>query len=89
MGKIVFESDRDGNFEIYSMNADGTEVTRLNINPADDSQPVWSHNGKKVAFVSNRDGPYNIYVMNADGSGVVRLSRGNWTTIPLGRPTEN
>jgi Tol biopolymer transport system component len=39
--KIAFHSDRDGNFEIYVMNADGSEQTRLTNNPADDIGPAW------------------------------------------------
>ncbi len=35
--KIAFTSDRDGNNEIYIMNADGSEQTRLTNNPADDA----------------------------------------------------
>jgi Tol biopolymer transport system component len=41
-GKIAFASDRDGNYEIYFMNADGTGQTRLTRNSADDYDPVWS-----------------------------------------------
>jgi TolB protein len=40
--KIAFESDRDGNNEIYVMNADGSNQTRLTNNPADDTEPSWS-----------------------------------------------
>ncbi len=41
-GKIAFESFRDGNFEIYVMNADGSNQTNLTNNPADDFSPAWS-----------------------------------------------
>ena len=51
------------------MNADGTGVTRLTNHPADDSQPTWSGNGKRVAFVSGRDGNEELYVMNPDRPG--------------------
>ena len=44
-GKIAFRSDRDGNYEIYSMNADGTGQTRLTNNTAFDAVPVWSPDG--------------------------------------------
>jgi Tol biopolymer transport system component len=71
---IVFNSDRDGNFEIYRMNTDGTGLVNLTNNPAGDRQPVWSPDGLKIAFVSEREGREAIYVMNADGSNVVRLS---------------
>ena len=71
-GDIVFVSTRDGNPEIYSVNADGTNLTRLTNNPANDDAPVWSPDGKRIAFASDRDGSWEIYVMNADGTNVVR-----------------
>jgi uncharacterized delta-60 repeat protein/uncharacterized repeat protein (TIGR01451 family) len=73
-GKIAFTSDRDGNFEIYLMNPDGTGQTRLTKNTAGDGQPSWSPDGSKIAFTSNRDGNWEIYAMNADGTGQTRLT---------------
>src|SRR6266496_4349583 len=55
-GKIVFGSDRDGNVEIYIMNANGSGQTRLTSNPAVDAQAAWSPDGSKIAFASERDG---------------------------------
>jgi Bacterial Ig domain/WD40-like Beta Propeller Repeat/Beta-propeller repeat len=74
--KIVFSSNRDGNFEIYSMNSDGTGLTRLTNHSAIDLFPALSPDGTKIAFASNRDGLLNfeIYVMNADGSSPARLT---------------
>ena len=72
--KIVFESRRDGNREIYVMNSDGSEQTRLTNNPALDNCPSWSPDGSKIAFWSERDGNCEIYVMNADGSEQKRLT---------------
>lgn len=72
--KIAFMSLRDGNPEIYVMNVDGSEQTRLTNHPASDNQPVWSPDGSKIAFSSERDGNVEIYVMNADGSGQRRLT---------------
>ena len=66
---IVFVSTRDGNPEIYSMNADGTNARRLTNNAASDGQPSRSPDGRRVAFTSNRDGNFEIYTINADGSG--------------------
>lgn len=66
--KIAFVSDRDGNWEIYTMNSDFTNQTRLTYNSADDISPGWSSDCQKIAFVSNRDGVYKIYVMNANGT---------------------
>src|SRR2546426_537605 len=73
-GKIAFVSNRDGNNEIYTMNVDGTGVSRLTVNVASDVSPTWSPDGTKIAFVSNRDGNNEIYTMNADGTGVTRLT---------------
>ena len=73
-GKIAFSSDRDGNDEIYKMNADGSLQERLTNNTAYDSWPSWSPDGSKIAFESNRDGNGEIYVMNSDGSNVQRLT---------------
>jgi TolB protein len=51
--------------------------TNLTNNPADDSTPVWSPNGKLIAFTSNRDGRPQIFVMNADGTNLRKLSQGD------------
>lgn len=74
--RIAFASDRDGNYDIYIMNSDGSEQTRLTNNPASDTQPTISPDGRKIAFISLRDGSDQIYVMNVDGSGVTRLTAG-------------
>ena len=73
-GGIVFDSDRDGNYEIYVMSADGSGLTRLTDNPAADFAPSWSPDGTRIAFDSDRDGNDEVYVMNADGSGQTRLT---------------
>ncbi|HKZ81001.1 MAG TPA: DUF4214 domain-containing protein [Pyrinomonadaceae bacterium] len=74
IGKIAFTSDRDGNTEIYTMDADGGGQTRLTENPAEDYSPGWSPDGTRLVFVSARDGNPEIYVMQADGSGQTRLT---------------
>ena len=63
-GQIAFDSFRDGNFEIYVMNPDGSEQTRLTNNEAFDVVPSWSPDGQKIAFTSGRDGNAEVYVMN-------------------------
>src|SRR5215211_9128701 len=73
--QIAFFSERDGNQEIYVMNAgNGSNQTRLTSVNANDSEPRWSPDRTKIAFESDRDGNANIYVMNADGSGLTRLT---------------
>jgi len=73
--KILFGSNRDGQYEIYSMNSDGSSQTRLTFDRSNDNQGVYSPDGSKIAFYSTRqNGLGEIYVMNADGSNVVRLT---------------
>jgi TolB protein len=73
-GKIAFESQRDGNAEIYVMNPDGSGETNLTNNPAFDTTPAWSPDGARIAFGSLRDGDFEIFVMNADGTNPVNLT---------------
>jgi Tol biopolymer transport system component len=74
-GKIAFTSDRDGNREIYVMNADGTNQVRLTNNSVVDDHPTWSPDGTKIAFVSERiSGGFAIFVMNADGTNKVEVT---------------
>gem|GEM_PF-5841954 len=75
-GRILFHSNRDGNFELYALNLDNSELLRLTNNPADDLYGAWSPDGSKIAFKSTRDDPKgDIYTMNADGTGLTRLTR--------------
>ncbi len=72
--KLAFESDRDGNAEIYVIQSDGSNQTRLTFNPADDFAPAWSPDGARITFTSKRDGGFTVYVMNADGSNPLALT---------------
>jgi Tol biopolymer transport system component len=75
--RILFTSTRDGNFEIYSMNPDGSGVTRLTNHPLFDDFAVWSPDGKRIGFTSTRDNTFgDIYSMDADGRNVTRLTFG-------------
>ena len=72
---IVFVSWRDGNGEVYAMDADSSAPRNLTQDPAKDVRPAWSPDGRRIAFVSQRDGNSEVYVMNADGSGKRNLTR--------------
>ena len=66
-------SQRDGNWEVYVVNLDGSELRRLTRNPASDGLPTWSPDGRHIAFVSDRDGSWAVWVMRPDGSQQRRL----------------
>ena len=72
--KIAFQSNRDGNDEIYVMDADGKNQINLTNHPKNDVWPSWSPDGRKIAFTSSRDGNWEIYVMDADGRNQINLT---------------
>jgi len=77
LGKIAFVSERDGNSEIYVMNADGTGLKRLTNNPSrNNDSPVWSPDGKRIAYVSRTEKTCDIFIMYADGTDKVNLTHG-------------
>lgn len=73
--KIAFATSRDGNAEIYVMNADGSNPVNLTQHAGFDLSPVWSPDGTKIAWFTTRDGNGEIFVMNADGSNPVNVTR--------------
>jgi Tol biopolymer transport system component len=71
-GRIAFASERDGDFEIYSIEPDGTGLLQLTTNALDDDDPSWSPDGTRIAFVrtgSCQTACKAIWVMDADGTG--------------------
>jgi Tol biopolymer transport system component len=72
--KIVFVSNRSphaGDFEIYKMDANGTNQTRLTnaSSIGHDADPGWSADGTEIVFTSNRDGNFDLYKVKADNTG--------------------
>lgn len=73
-GRIVFQSDRDGDNEIYTVAQNGSGLMKLTDNNANDRQTIWSPDGAKILFTSDRDGDNDVFVMNADGSNQINLT---------------
>ena len=86
-GLVAFDTLRDGDFEIFLMNPDGTGVRQLTANDDDDSAAAWSPDGNSIAFMSDRDGDFEIFVMNADGTQARQLTYNEHTDlIPVWSP---
>jgi TolB protein len=67
-GRIAISSMQSGNSEIYVVDPDGTGLTNITNNAADEAWPMWSADGSHIAFTSNRDGTPGIYIADADGA---------------------
>lgn len=74
--RLAFHSERSGNWDIWAVNADGSGLVNLTVDPGEDQFPAWSPDGRRIAFTSRRSGNYDVWLMNADGSKPVNLS--NW-----------
>ena len=74
IGKIAFTTNRDGNKEIYIMNADGSELQNITQHPAMEYGVSWSPDGKKIATYSNRDGNTEIYLLDLEANSAIRLT---------------
>lgn len=72
--RIAFQSYRDGNWEIYLAQGDGSQPARLTDHPASDTRPRLNRGATQVVFASDRDGNFEIYTMKVDRSGLVRLT---------------
>ena len=74
---IAFASTRDGNHEIYVMDADGGNPQRLTRHISHDWSASWSPSGEHIAFASFRGGNAEVYVMDADGGNLRNLTNNN------------
>jgi len=89
--RIAFSRLARGEFDIYTIRPDGTDLKRLTDAPGNDSHPAWSPDGTSILFSSSRLGfrdeaalfdipqPYGeLFVMNADGTGQRTLTDNRW-----------
>jgi Tol biopolymer transport system component len=72
--RVVFQSNRSGVFQIYSMKADGSDVRQLTNMPDDSYGPSYSPDGKLIAFAHGSGGKSDIYIMASDGSAAHQLT---------------
>lgn len=85
---IAFYANWWGNNDIYVIDSNGVNWTRITKDGSDDHDPGWSPDGLRIAFASDRlpgnqpvkpDGisgstGYNVFIMNADGTGIFQLT---------------
>ncbi|MEP7286836.1 MAG: DPP IV N-terminal domain-containing protein [Chloroflexota bacterium] len=89
---ITFTEQVDGKDDVFSVESNGQNLRNLTNDPATDTDPVLSPNGKQIAFTSDRGkeaGQLEIYVMDADGSNVTRITRSGSdgsATLPTWQP---
>ncbi len=82
-GELAFAARQDGNWDLFLLRGDGSDLRRLTTHPAFDGWPAWSPDGGSLAFASHRDGILAVYRLGlALGEGsVARLSGGDGPAI--------
>ena len=67
--RIAFSSSRAGSLDIYVMDADGRNVTRLTSDPGQESEPAWTPDGRRIVYTASAPGASRIASIAADGTG--------------------
>src|SRR6266487_4481997 len=87
--RIAYVSQRDGNAEIYVMNADGTGAVRVTNDPQPDGRPAFTPDEQAIVFHSSRPGPagkQQIWSVNLDGTGLTQLTHDSVNASPTVSP---
>ncbi len=67
--RFVFNSKATGNWDIFTMAIDGSDIRQVTVALENDLAPVWSPDATQIAFESNREGNVEIYVIDSNGVG--------------------
>jgi Tol biopolymer transport system component/DNA-binding winged helix-turn-helix (wHTH) protein len=74
-GRILFNSRRDGQADLYILNPHSGDLRRLTDDPAEDAEPRWSRDGRTIYFGSNRTGRFEVWKMGAEGGRPVQITK--------------
>ena len=73
--QITFVSDRDGDYDLYIMNADGTNLRKLTGDEIDEvGWHAWSPDGSRIVYDSRADGDYEVFMISGNGTIHTRLT---------------
>lgn len=72
--QIIFESNREGNWDIYTMDLDGKNQQKVTLHKKDDRRPSWHPSGQKIIFESNRSGKYELYELHVKNKEVKKIN---------------
>lgn len=75
--EIVFFDYVEGGGDIWKMDSDGANISKLTLHHAEDWWPDWSPDGKKIVFQSKRDGNFEIYILELESGSLTRLTNNN------------
>ena len=64
--RIAFTSNREGNYDIYVIDADGTNERQVTTNTEKDDFAIWHPNGRQIFVVSERNGKNDLFLVNVD-----------------------
>ena len=72
---IIFQSYKDGNYHIWRINKDGSDLTQITFGLYDDREPQWSKDGSRIIFSSDRAGNYDIWELRASSGEVFQITQ--------------
>lgn len=75
--KIAFYSNRDGDYDIYTVNTDGTDLKNITNNDSGDFMPKWSNDSKQICYSSDEAGFTGVYIINFDGTEKTQIVKNN------------
>jgi TolB protein len=76
-GRLIVDSDRGGNWDLWTLSASGRDMQQLTMDPALDAGPRWSPGGTDVLFYSSRTGYRQVWVMPAGGGPARQVTHGD------------